>query len=67
MMNSEKLAEAIREYRCLWDVSKSSYKDRVKKGNAWKDVASKVNRRVQRCVFHFICSALVALASVNPL
>ena len=41
-MDLEKLAEAVREYRCLWDVSKAAYKDRRKKENAWKEVASKV-------------------------
>ena len=45
-MDCEKLAEAVREYRCQRDVSRSSYKDRIKKGNAWKEVASKVNRRI---------------------
>ena len=47
------MAEAVWEYRCLWDVSKSAYKDRRKKGNAWKEVASKVDSS-SRVVFGLI-------------
>ena len=42
-MDSEKLAEAFHEHRCLWELSKAVYKDMRKKENAWKAVASKVN------------------------
>ena len=41
-MDLEKLVEAVREYRCLWDVSKAAYKDRRKKENAWKEVATNI-------------------------
>ena len=41
-MDLEKLVEAVREYRCLWDVSKAAYKDRRKKENAWLEVATNI-------------------------
>ena len=38
----EKLAEAVRTYPCLWDVTSRSFKDSKAKENSWKSVASEV-------------------------
>ena len=31
--------EAIRQYRCLWDINTESYKERNAKLNAWRELA----------------------------
>ena len=41
-MEVEKLIEAVRCFPCLWDVTKTSYKDARAKENAWKEVVIQV-------------------------
>ena len=38
----EKLIEAVRLFPCLWQVNSKSYKNAVAKGNACKEIFSKV-------------------------
>ena len=41
-MDAEKLIEAVRGFRSLWDVQNPGYKDRRKRENAWKEVSNAV-------------------------
>ena len=41
-MKVEKLIEAVRYFPCLWDVTKTCYKDARAKKNAWKEVVIQV-------------------------
>ena len=43
MDTEERLIEAVHEFPCLWEVSSKAYKDAIAKGNAWKEVSSKVS------------------------
>ena len=38
----EELAEAVREYPCLYDKTKNEYKDKIVTENAWKEVADQL-------------------------
>ena len=42
VMDIEKLIEAVRCYPCLWDVTKTCYKDTRARENAWKEVVIEV-------------------------
>ena len=44
----EALAEAIRQYKCLYDKTCEEYKGKLAKSNAWKEVANKVHISVIR-------------------
>ena len=37
--DKEIFIEAVRKFRCLWDINDHSYKDRNMKVNAWKQLA----------------------------
>lgn len=38
----EALAEAVKQFECLWKVRAKAYRDLRAKENAWKSVAEKV-------------------------
>ena len=37
--DKEAFIEAVRKFRCLWDVNDKTFKDRNMKANAWKQLA----------------------------
>ena len=39
LLRHEKLAEAVKRFRCLYDKSLKDYKDKHKRNNAWTKVA----------------------------
>ena len=36
------LAEAVKEYRCIWDMSSKSLKETPKEQQAWREIAGKL-------------------------
>ena len=42
LQECEELAEAVREYPCLYDKSNKEYKDKIVTENAWKKAADKL-------------------------
>ena len=42
LQEHEELAEAVREYPCLYDKAKKEYKDKIVAENAWKEVADQL-------------------------
>ena len=39
LLRHEKLAEAVKQFRCLYGKSSKDYKDKRKRNNAWQKVA----------------------------
>ena len=42
MQEYEELAEAVREYPCLYDKTKKEYKNKILTENVWEEVADKL-------------------------
>lgn len=41
-MDSEKLIEHVRAYKCLYDVNDKNYSDSQKKDAAWREISKKL-------------------------
>ena len=41
-MDDERLIGEVQRHKCLYDISRSDYKDQDKKANAWKSVEAEV-------------------------
>ncbi|XP_036346764.1 transcription factor Adf-1-like [Rhagoletis pomonella] len=48
-MLEEKLTAEIEKHNCLWDKRQLSYRDRVKKDLAWRNVAAAVGHPEENC------------------
>ncbi len=50
----ELLVEEVRNHRMLWDISARSYKDTVKKNQAWAEIASRLPQNSKYILYYFV-------------
>lgn len=50
-MNAERLIEAVRNYKYLYDISDSKYSDAKKKEMAWQEIGAKIEQPGKKQIF----------------